>query len=497
MPPIRSTNAWMRWVFSASALFTIVALGLIILILVKEGAGFFGKHDSSLKVYRLSGMEFTGIMNSNHKEYVEVDHSLTSIRSDWIDYLRNRGIHGTALEAKLSDPKIDSLFKGYRQQLAELRAHIDERITSAIEYRALFEKPQTGSSSATNASLSKVTGELDRYANLLDRLNQSTRELFTHTGDYQFGEAGLEKRLIRAREANYKLANTTKSHLDELARWNADEPMDRSKAVLSFFTGSEWVTASDQQNWFGIIPLVSGSLLVCGIALLIATPFGVGAAIYANQIASAREQALIRPFIEFTSAIPTVVVGFFGVMLFGELVREFSRIDMLQWLPFFPIQERLNAFTAGSLLGLLAVPTIFTLTEEAFNNVPERIKEASSAIGATKLQTIWRTIIPSAFPGIVAAVILGFGRVLGETMVVLLCAGNRVKIPEFEGGIQALFEPVHTMTGMIAQEMGEVVYGSLHYEALFTLGIVLFLVALIINYSARMLARRSGSYRGY
>ncbi|MGB0745220.1 MAG: PstC family ABC transporter permease, partial [Opitutales bacterium] len=205
----------------------------------------------------------------------------------------------------------------------------------------------------------------------------------------------------------------------------------------------------------------------------------------------------IKPFIELISAMPTVVLGFLGVMVFGELVRDFSRLEIVQWLPFFPIQERMNAFTAGSLLGFMAIPTIFTLAEDALNNVPDELKDASYAVGATKLQTVWRTIIPTSLPGIISAIMLGFGRVIGETMVVLLCAGNRVKIPEFSAGISALFEPVHTMTGMIAQEMGEVVYGSLHYKALFMVGIVLFVISLVINYTARSLARYKGRYKRY
>jgi phosphate transport system permease protein len=285
--------------------------------------------------------------------------------------------------------------------------------------------------------------------------------------------------------------------MGELAQWDAQTPIRRSSALVSFLTGTQWVTASDQQNWFGLLPLLSGSLIVSFIALLIATPVGIGSAIYVNQIAGAREKAYLKPFIEFISAMPTVVLGFFGVMILGEFVREFSRVDALEWLPFFPIQERLNAFTAGMLLAFMAVPTIFSLTEQALDSVPKQIKDASYAVGATRLQTTWRTIIPAALPGIIAAVMFGFGRVIGETMVVLLCAGNRVKVPEFDGALEVFFEPVHTMTGMIAQEMGEVVYGSLHYHALFMIGIVLFIASLIINYSARTLARRSGSYESY
>jgi phosphate transport system permease protein len=162
----------------------------------------------------------------------------------------------------------------------------------------------------------------------------------------------------------------------------------------------------------------------------------------------------------------------------------------MSWVPFFPIPERLNVFTAGCLLALMAVPTIFTLAEDALRNVPRGFKEASYALGANRLQTIMRVLVPASLSGIVSAILLGLGRVIGETMVVLLCAGNRIAIPDFTQGLGAFFQPVHTMTGIIAQEMGEVVRGSIHYRALFLVGLVLFGLTLIINYGAQKLVRR-------
>ncbi len=159
-------------------------------------------------------------------------------------------------------------------------------------------------------------------------------------------------------------------------------------------------------------------------------------------------------------------------------------------MPSFPYSERLNILTAGCLLALIAVPTIFTLAEDALNNVPRALKEASLALGASRLQTTIRIIVPAALSGIMAAVLLGFGRVIGETMVVLLCAGNRIAIPDFTQGLGFIVEPVHTMTGIIAQEMGEVVRGSIHYRALFMVGLVLFVLSLVINYAAQHIVRR-------
>ena len=159
-------------------------------------------------------------------------------------------------------------------------------------------------------------------------------------------------------------------------------------------------------------------------------------------------------------------------------------------MPGFPYSERLNILTAGCLLALIAVPTIFTLAEDALNNVPRALKEASFALGASRLQTIVRIIVPASLSGIISAVLLGLGRVIGETMVVLLCAGNRIAIPDFTDGLSVVTQPVHTMTGIIAQEMGEVVRGSIHYRALFVVGLVLFLLSLIINYAAQKIVRK-------
>jgi phosphate transport system permease protein len=230
--------------------------------------------------------------------------------------------------------------------------------------------------------------------------------------------------------------------------------------------------------------------MVSVVALLIAVPLGVSGAIYVSEVAAPAEKSLIKPYIEFISAIPSVVLGFFGIAVVGQAVRALSQASFMKWVPFFPISERLNVFTAGCLLALMAVPTIFTLAEDALRNVPRGFKEASYALGANRLQTIVRVLVPASLSGIISAVLLGLGRVIGETMVVLLCAGNRIAIPDFTQGLGAFFQPVHTMTGIIAQEMGEVVRGSVHYRALFMVGLVLFVLTLGINYGAQRLVRR-------
>ena len=266
--------------------------------------------------------------------------------------------------------------------------------------------------------------------------------------------------------------------------WQHDVPVPLTTAIFSFLTGKDWVTGGEWQDFYGILPLAIGSLMISIVALLIAIPSGIGAAVYVNQFASSREQALIKPVIEFIQAIPSVVLGFIGILVFGTVLRDLSMLDSLQWIPGFPIEERLNIFTAGCLLALMSIPTIFSLAEDAINNVPSAYAEASEALGASRVQTTFRVVIPAAFSGILAAVLLGLGRVIGETMVVLLVAGNRIKIPDFTSGLGSFFQPAHTLTGIIAQELGEVPLGSVHYRALFVVGILLFAVVLAINATA-------------
>jgi phosphate transport system permease protein len=278
---------------------------------------------------------------------------------------------------------------------------------------------------------------------------------------------------------------------EQISQWRHDVPVPLSAAIHSFLTGRDWVTGGEWQDFYGILPLLVGSLMISSVALCLAIPAGVGAAIYINQFASRREQAIVKPVIEFIQAIPSVVLGFIGILVFGSVLRDVSQLDALAWVPGFPIEERLNIFTAGCLLALMSIPTIFSLAEDALNNVPAAYSEASDALGASRIQTSFRVVIPAALSGILAAVLLGLGRVIGETMVVLLVAGNRIKIPDFSSGIGAFLQPSHTLTGIIAQELGEVPLGSVHYRALFVVGILLFTIVLGINATAHKFVNRT------
>lgn len=278
---------------------------------------------------------------------------------------------------------------------------------------------------------------------------------------------------------------------EAIKTWDPDAPVRLSAAIASFLTGKDWVTGGEWQDFYGILPLAIGSLMIATVALVIAIPVGIGSAIYVNQFSSAWEQSFVKPIIEFIQAIPSVVLGFLGILVLGTVLREISTVEALRWIPGFPIDERLNIFTAGCLLALMSIPTIFSLAEDALNNVPSAHAEASEALGASHIQTTFRVMIPAAFSGILAAVLLGLGRVIGETMVVLLVAGNRIKIPDFSSGIGAFFQPAHTLTGIIAQELGEVPIGSVHYRALFVVGLLLFVIVLGTNITAHRFVNRA------
>ena len=286
------------------------------------------------------------------------------------------------------------------------------------------------------------------------------------------------------------LENVDRS-LEQASGWKYDEEVGFWDSVAKFFFGRDWITNSSWTDVYGLKPLLLGSVVISCIALFFAVPLSIGAAIYVNRLATLKEQNLIKPSIEMIQAIPSIVLGFFGIMVLGQQLQDWSQAA---WVPeFLQIQDRLNAFNAGLLLALMAVPTIFTLCEDALNNVPRAYTEASLALGASKLQTVIRVIVPTAISGILAAVLLGLGRVIGETMVVLLVAGNRISMPDWGQGLGIMMQPTHTMTGIIAQEMPEVGEGTLHYRALFLVGLVLFTISLAINISAQKIIKRLGN----
>lgn len=246
-----------------------------------------------------------------------------------------------------------------------------------------------------------------------------------------------------------------------------------SEPGLGALLESRWVPVSFQREIFGILPLITGSVVVTLFATVLLIPFGVLGAIYIAEIALPGERGFLKPFIEILAGIPSVVIGFFGLIILSPIIKTM-----------FNLNTGLTALTGAVLLALMAIPTVISISEDAIRSVPKSYKEASLALGAGQLQTIFRIVVPAALPGIIAAIMLGMGRVIGETMAVLMVTGNAAKIT---------FDPVdsvRTMTATIAAEMGEVAFGSKHYQALFWVGIVLLAVTFCLNVIAQKVLKK-------
>lgn len=228
--------------------------------------------------------------------------------------------------------------------------------------------------------------------------------------------------------------------------------------------GSRWYPVEDR---FGLWPLIAGSLLVTIGAVIIAVPLGLITAVYLGEIAPLWQRDILKPFIEVLAGIPSIVLGFFGWVALAPLIQNLGA------------PTGLTAFTGSLILAYMSLPTIISITEDALYAVPKEYRDGALALGATQSQTIWRVVVPAARSGIVIAVMLGIGRAIGETMAVLMVTGNAANVPEL--GLDIFFQPVRTMTATIAAEMGEVAQGSLHYNVLFGVGIVLFIITFGIN----------------
>lgn len=233
---------------------------------------------------------------------------------------------------------------------------------------------------------------------------------------------------------------------------------------LSNLFGTLWYPI---EEYYGLQPLIVGSIIVTIAATLIAVPVGVLTAIFIAEIAPPWARNTLKPLVEVLGGVPSVVLGFLGILFYSNLIRE------ALYLP-----TGLTAITGATLLALISIPPIVSISEDALDAVPRSYRDAALALGATHWQTIWRVTLPAARSGVLTATMLGIGRTIGETMVVLMVTGNAPVMPT---GLGALFSPVRTMTATIAAEMGEVASGSTHYHVLFFIGIVLFLISLLIN----------------
>ncbi len=234
--------------------------------------------------------------------------------------------------------------------------------------------------------------------------------------------------------------------------------------LKEFVTGKEWFPTAHPAAQFGVMPIVLGTLWVSLGAILFALPFGLAVAIYSAELANKRVHKILKPVIELLAGIPSVVYGFFGLIVIVPLIQKAFNLDVGE-----------TGLAGSIVLAIMALPTIITIAEDALRSTPRAMKEASLALGANKWQTILKVTIPYSISGITAGVVLGIGRAIGETMAVLMVTGNAAVIPH------TLLEPVRTIPATIAAELGEAPKGGAHYEALFILGCILFIITLIIN----------------
>ncbi len=246
----------------------------------------------------------------------------------------------------------------------------------------------------------------------------------------------------------------------------------KTESVQGFLLGRHWYPISEPPA-FGILPLILGTLLVTLGAAVISVPLGIASAIYIAEVAPGRLKEVLKCGVELLAAIPSVVLGFIGLVTLVPWVRTT-----------FHIPTGLTALSGSIVLAFMAMPTIVSIAEDALHSVPKAYKEGAFALGATKWQTIWRVVLPAASSGIVAAVMLGIGRVVGETMAVMMVTGNSASM------LRGFLYPVRTLTATVAAEMGETVRGSDHYFALFAIGIVLFLITFLINMTADLVLHR-------
>ncbi|MBN2072748.1 MAG: phosphate ABC transporter permease subunit PstC [Actinobacteria bacterium] len=243
--------------------------------------------------------------------------------------------------------------------------------------------------------------------------------------------------------------------------------------VFEFLAGTRWAPTSDPEK-FGILPLLAGSALVSFGAIIIAIPLGIGTALYIGELAPKIVREILKPVIEILASIPSVVIGFIGMTLLSGYIKKI-----------FDLSTGLTALTGSIMLAFMSLPTIISISEDAINAVPNSYRFASTALGATKWQTSYKIVMPAASSGILAATMLGLGRVIGETMTVLMVTGNSPRL------VFSMLQPVRTITGTIAAEMGETVQGGLHYSSLFAIGLILFLITFLINFIADRFVNRA------
>ena len=242
--------------------------------------------------------------------------------------------------------------------------------------------------------------------------------------------------------------------------------------LVEFFTSTQWQPTSLVKPRYGALALIVGSLSVTGLAMLLAVPLGLGAAVYISEFCEGKVREVLKIVVELLAAIPSVVWGFIGLMVIGPLLMGLTGAEV-----------GVNLLTGGVILALMSVPVIVSVGEDALKAVPDSYREAALALGASRWEIVYRVLFPAAKNGLLAAVLLGVGRAVGETMAVLMATGHAVQIP------YSLVDPIRTLTATIAAELGEAVAGGPHYRVLFVVGLLLFIISFIVNLTADVVVK--------
>ena len=253
-------------------------------------------------------------------------------------------------------------------------------------------------------------------------------------------------------------------------------PALKSVSLGALLTGERWSPTAEPPK-FGLLPMILGSLYVTVGALILAVPLGLACAVFISEVAPPAWREALKPGVELLAAVPSVIFGFLGLLLIGPWLQKVLDLPIGQF-----------AALGSLLLGFMALPTIVSVSEDALRAVPRALRQNSLALGATEWQTIRGVTFPAARSGLLAAVLLGMGRAIGETMTVLMVTGNAPVIPH---GLIAFVQPVRTLTATIAAEMGEVAFGSAHYSVLFVIGLLLLIITLAVNLGAEAIVRRT------
>lgn len=249
--------------------------------------------------------------------------------------------------------------------------------------------------------------------------------------------------------------------------WEAKAALFGGVSLIEFFTSTRWQPTSEVRPEYGILALLVGTVSVTALAMVIAVPLGLGAAVFISEFCTGKTKETLKIVIELLAAIPSIVWGFIGYMVLGPIIIETTGAAV-----------GVNLLNGGIILALMSVPIIVSVGEDSLKAVPDSYREAALSLGASRWEIVYRVLFPAAKNGLLAAVLLGVGRAIGETMAVLMCTGHAVQIPH------SLLDPVRTLTATIASELGEAVSGGMHYSVLFMIGLVLFFISFIVNLAA-------------